>query len=198
MLDVDGVIVVHPNPDGWSANLEGDLGVSPVALQEIFFRRHWDDVVHGRARLRERLSFVLAEIAPSVTCDSLIDYWFTNDAHLDHRLLNELEVLRFMGIEIHLATVQEHERVKYLWETLGLQSRFDRMHYAAALGCSKPSPDFYRAVAARVSLAPEALLLIDDRDDNITAARHCGWNAALWTGQKTVSELLAEVGWIIR
>jgi putative hydrolase of the HAD superfamily len=197
MVDVDGVIVVHPNPDGWSATLEGDLGVAPLALQEIFFKQHWDEVVHGRATLRERLSPVLAEIAPSVTCDSLIDYWFANDAHLDHRLLGELEELRSIGIEMHLATVQEHERAKYLWETLDLQSRFDRMHYAADLGCSKPNLDFYRAVAARVSLPPEALFLIDDRDDNVTAARHCGWNAALWTGQNTVSELLCEIGWII-
>ena len=198
MVDVDGVLVVHPDPEGWSAKLEGDIGVSPVALQQVFFNQHWDDVVNGRATLRERLSPVLAEIAPSVTCASLIDYWFSNDAHLNHRLLGELKALRNSGFEVHLATVQEHERARYLWKHLDLRSRFDQMHYAAALGNSKPDPAFYRAVETRTSLSPEAMFLIDDREDNVTSARHCGWSAALWNGRNTVAELLANVGWNVR
>jgi putative hydrolase of the HAD superfamily len=198
MVDVDGVIVVHPNPKGWSAKLQADIGVSPAALQQIFFKHHWEDVVHGRATLRERLGPVLAEIAPLVTCDRLIDYWFQNDAHLDYHLLGELEVLRSNDFGVQLATVQEHERAAFLWEQLDLRSRFDQIHYAAALGCSKPNLDFYRAVEARTSLPPEAMFLIDDREDNVTAARRCGWEAALWNGHKTVNELLLEIGWSVR
>ena len=32
MLDVDGVLVVHPDPGGWSARLEQDLGIDPAVL----------------------------------------------------------------------------------------------------------------------------------------------------------------------
>lgn len=56
MVDVDGVLVAHPDAGEWSANLEHDLGISPTLLHEVFFCRHWDDVVHGRAALRDRLS----------------------------------------------------------------------------------------------------------------------------------------------
>lgn len=31
MVDVDGVLVTHPDAGGWSANLENDLGI-PLAL----------------------------------------------------------------------------------------------------------------------------------------------------------------------
>lgn len=191
MVDVDGVLIRHPDAAGWSAGLERDLGVAAPALQEAFFKPHWHDVVHGRASLRDRLAPVLAEIAPAVTCAALIDYWFRNDPHLDHRLLDELAALRGGGVEVHLATVQEHERAAYLWEGLTLRDRFDGMHYAAALGHAKPAAAFYRAIDDRTGLPPEAIFLIDDHPANVAAARACGWTAAVWTGEDTLSALIA-------
>lgn len=195
MVDVDGVLITHPDAGGWSANLERDLGISVPALQQIFFDRHWDDVVHGRAALRERLAPALAEISPSVTCDVFIDYWFSNDAHIDHRLLADLQSWRAKGIEVHLATVQEHERAAYLWDRLDLRCTFDGMHYAAALGCAKPDSAFYRSVQAAADLSPAAIFFIDDKAINVDAARACGWTAALWTGQRSLQKLINEHHW---
>jgi putative hydrolase of the HAD superfamily len=195
MVDVDGVLVTHPSAGGWSANLERDLGISRAALQDVFFRFHWDDVVHGRAALRDRLAPALAELAPAVSPAVLIEYWFDNDAHLDERLLAELQHLRKAGFELHLATVQEHERAAYLWDRLQLKNSFDGLHYAAALGCSKPDHAFYRAVASAVHVEPEAIFFIDDKIDNVEAARTCGWTAALWTGESTVRELMLMMQW---
>jgi putative hydrolase of the HAD superfamily len=195
MVDVDGVLIVHPNPGGWAATLERDLGVTRAAVQEAFFKPHWDDVSHGRASLRERLTPVLEEIAPSITYDRFIEYWFSNDAHVDHRLLAELETLRRDGVEVHLATVQEHERARFIWERLGFQSRFDGMHHAAALGCSKPAADFYRSIETRTGLAPEAIFFIDDKAENVAGARACGWTAALWTGEHALRAVMADQRW---
>lgn len=74
MVDVDGVLIAHPDERGWSANLERDLGIPVPALQRVFFEQHWDDVVHGRAALRDRLAPALAGISPSVSCAAFIDY----------------------------------------------------------------------------------------------------------------------------
>jgi putative hydrolase of the HAD superfamily len=190
MVDVDGVLIVHPDARGWSVHLERDLGIPASTLQAAFFAPHWDDVSHGRASLRARLAPVLREIAPHVTCDALIDYWFRNDAHVNQALLAELASIRAAGIEVHLATVQEHERARYLWEELGFRTRFDGLHYAAALGCAKPAALFYRSIEARTGFRPEALLLLDDRLANVEAAIMCGWSAALWTGKETLRSLL--------
>lgn len=192
MVDVDGVLIVHPDPRGWSANLDRDLGIPATLLNTTFFEPHWDDVVHGRAGLRERLTPVLREIAPQVSCEQLIEYWFANDSHLNDGLLAELASIRVDGIELHLATVQEHERARYLWEKLDFRSRFDGLHYAAAIGCSKPSPGFYRRIEADAGFRPEELFFIDDRIANIEGAIACGWSAALWTGSATLSTLLRE------
>ncbi len=190
MVDVDGVLIVHPDEGGWSANLERDLGIASSTLHAAFFQPHWDDVVHGRAPLRERLALVLRSLSPRVTCDELIDYWFSNDAHVNEALLAELRSIRAQGVQVHLATVQEHERARYLWEELDFQSDFDGLHYAAALGSSKPAAPFYKSIEARTGLQPSDLFLIDDKIENVEGAINSGWAAALWTGQDSLQDLL--------
>lgn len=189
MIDVDGVVIV-PQPGGWAANLELDLGLSGEALQKHFFRPHWDDVVLGRAGLHERLGAVLAEHAPHLTSRTLADYWFAKDAQLNAALLADLAALRTDGVELHLATIQEHERAAYLWDTLGFRERFDAMHYAADLGCKKTDPAFYAAVEARTGFKGPEVMLIDDTPANVDAARAAGWQAAVWTGRETLTALL--------
>ncbi|MFN3815691.1 HAD family hydrolase [Brevundimonas sp.] len=193
MVDVDGVVVRHPHPLGWSAHIEQELGVPRAALQTVFFQRHWDDIIHGRAPLRDRLTDALGEIAPRVSCDRMINYWFEGDAHLDQGLLAQLAAVRASGVPLHLATVQEHERAAYLWNTLRLRNHFDDMHYAAQLGASKPSPDFYLAVEQRTGLPPEAIAFIDDNQRNVEAAQARGWTAALWTPGATLRDLIPEL-----
>jgi putative hydrolase of the HAD superfamily len=190
MVDVDGVVIV-PRPGGWAARMEADLGLSYATLAEHFFTPHWEDVVLGRADLHERLAPMLAEHAPHLSCDALTTYWFEQDAQLDTQLLADLAALRGSGVAVHLATVQEHRRAAYLWETLGFRERFDARHYAADLGCAKPDPAFFAAITERAGFAPQELLLLDDRADNVEAARAAGWRGALWDGTERLDAVLA-------
>ncbi len=191
MVDVDGVVVIAPHPSGWSAGLEADLGLAPSLLQSAFFAPNWDDIVHGRAALRDRLTPVMAEIAPQLTAEAVIDYWLAADSRLDHALLADLDAVRARGVALHLATVQEHERARYLWETVGLSRHFDAMHYSADLGAVKPHDAFFAAIEARTGLAPEDLLFIDDKVENVEAARRRGWPSAVWTGRDTLAAVMA-------
>ena len=194
MVDVDGVIVHPAHPGGWSERLEADLGLPVAELQRAFFAPHWNDIALGRADLHDRLAPVLARIAPQLSSETLADYWFANDARLDMELLADLAGLRAAGVELHLATIQEHHRARYLWETVGLNAQFDAMHYAADLGCAKPDAAFFRAIEARTGFAPGDLLLIDDRANNIEGALNCGWGAVLWDGTRRLGDVLAESG----
>lgn len=192
MVDVDGVVIVHPEPQGWSTYLERDLGLSPALLQSAFFVPHWPDIILGRAGLRERLAPVLAEVAPELDADRLIRYWFENDAHLDRSLLAQLAPIRAGGVKLYLATVQEHERARYIWGELALKRHFDGMHYAAELGSAKPEARFFRAAAERSGLSPGEIFFIDDKQANIDAAREEGWKAALWDGTRPLVDLMTE------
>ena len=194
MIDVDGVIVVHPHPHGWSVNLERELGLARETLQAAFFERHFNDVLLGRAGLRERLGPVLQQIAPHLTCDQLIEYWFAHDSNLNLDLLQQLGRAKRRGLKLHLATVQEHERAEFLWRKLALGEQFDTIHYAADIGWAKPAPQFFAEVERRSGFAPSEIFFIDDRIENIEAARNRGWCAAVWTGKNTLDDLLESAG----
>jgi putative hydrolase of the HAD superfamily len=194
MVDVDGVVVHAPDGRRWDADIEADLGIRPEALQERFFRLHFHDIVHGRADLFEKLAPALAEFAPEITAQALVDYWFEKDGRLNHALLEELRPWRAAGYGLHLATVQEHHRARHLWERLALKDRFDAIHYAADLGCAKPDPAFWAAVQQRTGYAPADLLLIDDSPRNVESARAAGWAAVLWDGTETLGAVLAREG----
>lgn len=191
MVDVDGVLIT-PRLGGWAADLEADLGVSRQDLAEQFFAVHWEDVCLGRAGLHERLGPVLARIAPGVSSHQLAAYWFAKDSVLDYQLLDDLALVRARGVQVHLATVQEHERAAYLWDRLGLRGQFDAMHYAADLGAKKSDPAFFAAVEARTGFSGAELLLIDDTTANVEAARAAGWRGVHWTGVQRLAEALAE------
>jgi putative hydrolase of the HAD superfamily len=193
MVDVDGVVLAHPDPMGWSVDLERDLGVSVEALQAWFFEPHFEEILLGRARLHERLAPVLARIAPHLTPQTLASYWFEHDYHPNESLLDEIAQLRSRGLPANLATVQEHERARYLWETRRLKDRFDAIHYAADLGVAKPDPAFFTAIEARTGFAPETLAFIDDKAANVEAARDRGWRAEIWTGADRLADLMPDL-----
>jgi putative hydrolase of the HAD superfamily len=194
MVDVDGVLICGRPEDGrhWSTSLEADLGVRPDDLHSEFFAKHWDDIVIGRARLEDRLPPVLERIAPHVVADQLIDYWFARDARVDHQLIQDLRGLQSGGIQIHLATNQEHRRAQYIMCNLGLAAIVDGIQYSAQIGARKPDAAFFQCAASRAGLAPMDVLLIDDTPENVSAARVCGWEAVLWTGEDSLLDMLKE------
>lgn len=153
MLDVDGVLILHPDPGGWSSNLERDLGISKETLQNAFFAKHWHDIVVGRADLHPTLDAALAEIGTGVSSERLVDYWFEHDAHVNHDLLDALVALQSAGPELHLATVQDHARARYLWHVLGFKRHFTAMHYAADLGVAKPDARFFACIEQRTGFS---------------------------------------------
>ncbi len=182
MMDVDGVLVSGRPQDGGHlfTDLERDLGISLPVLQREFFVPRWPDIVTGRKPLLPELTEVLTRIAPSVTAEALLDYWLRNDSRMDHDLLAAIAVFRAGGDRVFLATNQEHHRARYLMEEMGLAAHVDGIFYSAALGCRKPDPSFFELAKAQAAPAGGDLLLIDDTEANVLAARRCGWRAIHW------------------
>ncbi len=191
VFDVDGVLVTgHKDKGGWwHADMDKDLGLDPELLQRAFFTEQWAEIICGRQGIEVPLAKALADIAPHLSVDELLTYWFQQDSKIDQNLLAELEMLRSRSnVGLSLATNQEHRRARHLWNEMGLEHRFDAIHYSAEMGHAKPDPEFFAEVENRTGFDGPHLLFFDDQERNVLAARERGWQAHVWTGLATLEE----------
>ncbi|MFD0987771.1 HAD-IA family hydrolase [Methyloligella solikamskensis] len=194
MLDVDGVVVNGRPEDGkpWATDIGRDLGIEPALLQEKFFAPHWTDIVIGRKDLLEVLAACLPVLSPSVSAERFIAYWFEKDARLDESVLAACDTLRDEGWRIFLATNQEHLRARHLMEQLALRDHVDGMVYSAAVAARKPERAFFDAASERSGADPDKILLVDDSEANVVAARDAGWAARHWSEGDDLLALLEQ------
>jgi putative hydrolase of the HAD superfamily len=183
MVDVDGVLVnarprVAVRP---FANVEAQFGVTLERLQAEMFEPHWAAIVTGREKLMDRLVPALNRIAPGISAQELVDYWFANDTIVDEDVRSAIRHYRSVGRRVFLCTNQEHMRAAYLMDTVGLRADLDGILYSADLGDRKPGASFFRLAAERAGATGNEIAFVDDVLDNVEAARRAGWTAVHWT-----------------
>lgn len=193
MLDVDGVLVTGRPIDGqpWATGIETDLGIDRGNLARMFFERHWSEIVRGRRELRNALGECLPGLAPGVSVDQFLNYWFENDSRIDETVLAQVTELRAGGFPVFLATNQEHLRARYLMEEMGLSRHVDGMIYSAMVASVKPDRAFYSACEERSGAAPAEVVLVDDSTANVAGAAKAGWAAFHWTGSGSLRDIIS-------
>jgi len=70
----------------------------------------------------------------------------------------------------------------------------DRVLASCHLGARKPDAAFYRRLLSRVQLAPEVVAFVDDREENVAAARAVGMPAHHFTDVAALRAWLEELG----
>ena len=74
----------------------------------------------------------------------------------------------------------------------------DRHYISARMGLCKPDPAIYAAVERDSGLAPDALLFVDDKSENVEAARARGWHAHLFETAAGWADCLVDAGLLTR
>ncbi len=183
VFDVDGVLIhgFHCDPKftkRWDEHLETELEISPNVMTDRFFNTLFADVIIGKRDLKPALQEFLNDIDSTVTPDHLIDFWMKNDSNIDEELIDYIKRLKEKSIPLYVATNQEHVRANYLWNELDFKAYFSDIFYSAKIGCAKPDPLYFSHI--NNNIGKDNILFFDDREDNIEAARECGWNAVLY------------------
>ena len=192
-FDVDGVLV-HGMTDGsydWQEAVARDFGIGQDEVA-TFFRDDWDACIIGDADLYDVLPPYLERWNYGGTVEDFLAFWFANDSNLDHNLIEEIASLGSQ-CRLVLATNQDRHRADFLWNELGLSRRFDRMFASSAMGVRKPDTQFWKMITDELGeTAGPDVLLIDDSEKNVAAARRFGWRAVHYTERSDLDNLIGE------
>lgn len=80
---------------------------------------------------------------------------------------------------------REAEEARY-----GFTSMVDLAIYSHEEGLAKPNPRIFQLAAERLGVAPNEIIFLDDRPENVAAARECGLQAVLFT---STAQAIAEI-----
>ena len=198
VLDIDGVVsLAQPeSAQPWYATLKADLDLDYKAIQRDFFRRDFLEVLRGRLDLYVALQDYFETKGLADRLEEFVAYWFEKDAVIDSGVLAQADAWRQRtGGKVYAATNQEHHRVAYLRDRAGLGAHFDEIIYSAALGVCKPERVFFTNAQARMGVTvAQSILFVDDKAENVDAARACGWRAMLYRGPESLAGALAQWG----
>jgi putative hydrolase of the HAD superfamily len=159
----------------WQASFEADLGTSAETFTAFMFGSgRFEDVLIGKRDLLDLLAEWIAADGVAHSPATVLDYWLGKDANLDSQVLDWLARSPAPGV---IATNNEAHRARFIWHNLGFAARMQRIFASGAMGARKPDAAFFEQIERWSGLPPAEILLVDDSEKNIAAARARGWQA---------------------
>jgi putative hydrolase of the HAD superfamily len=176
LFDADGVVQFSGDLYAW---LDQEYGWSAQRVDDFYWqlfheRRDYDGSLTGLVPV---VGEALADWQCPAPADEFVRKWFTLGAVPDPEALTLVAALRRQGITCALASNQDFVRARFMDEELGYERLFDDRFYSARLGYAKPDPAYFYAVLEALRADPAQVLFIDDRPENVDAARKCGLHA---------------------
>ena len=198
LLDADGVIQLAP--DYLHTSLAEAIGrpahEREMCMSVVFAAEA--PALTGEVAFEIGLEAALVGIGAKCDVETVLDHWrmITPDAPI----LSLIHRVRRAGVYCALASNQERNRARHMSEKLGYREVFDREFYSCDLGHKKPSREYFDEVVRVGGFQPDCTLFIDDRLDNVEAARQCGLRAeqfVLWqvdNGAEALGAIFREYG----
>jgi len=179
LFDYDGVVLP---PSDFTRVLRREHGIDREQLRSFFDAEEWHRCLVGDADLERELAPHLETWGWPGTPAAFLRMAFEQERDEDPRLLRVIRKLRSQGLRCALASNQERIRGSALAERLGRARIFDDLFLSFELRARKPEATFYERVGGELGEPGCGLLFFDDREENVAAARACGWNAERFTG----------------
>jgi putative hydrolase of the HAD superfamily len=172
LFDADGVIQRAPADIRLriAAALGAAEGDAEACMADVFAAEA--PALIGQAEFAAALVPVLTRWCAACEPAHIQAVWHTFDVDLG--VLDLVRELRRAGLVCAIASNQEASRAQCMSERDGYRAAFDREHYSCHLGHAKPGAAFFTELIRQGGYEPARTLFIDDREDNVAAARAAG------------------------
>jgi len=151
------------------------FGIDKQHFEDFMFADGFWPIMRGQEDLLHRLERYRDHAGFAAKAETLLNYWFVNDALPCAKMLALMDQLQATGLRQIIATNNEHRRSSYIENEMGYAARVEKLYSSGRMGVAKPDTGYFRAIEADLGLAPDEILFVDDYRDNIDAAAACGW-----------------------
>ncbi len=195
VFDMDGVIRHWTGETIRAFEDEHDLAPGTVA-GVAFSQPLYDDTMHGRLTAEEWAAEIgrrLAEDHDGLDADAGTQMWLGTDWRVDESVVG---LVRSLGDAGQRTAVFSNATTKLEVDmvTMGVDELFDDVFNSAHIGRIKPDVAAFEHVARDLDVAPERLLFVDDRAENVTGAIDAGWHAVQMRDAAGLASVLARLG----
>jgi putative hydrolase of the HAD superfamily len=181
LFDADGVLqqaTQHWQPAFQAALLLKDEAQARAVLEDVFAAE--TEVLESDGCFTDRLVKVLTKWErPGLVLEAL-SVMHAIEVHQD--VMQVVQAVRRSGIQCHIASNQQTSRAKHMSEELNYRSLFDTEFYSCFVGAAKPKANYFERVVVKLGCHAGEVLFLDDRDENVEAAKRAGLNAVVCYG----------------
>ena len=198
-FDLFGVIACAQSPAG-QADILAAAGV-PAGRAEEFWRMYWEHrPPYDRGLLRGPdywrsvagavdTAFTAAQVADLIAADC--GSWRA----VDPRMLDLLDDLARSGVPLGLLSNIPPELADEFVQRHAWLDRFAVLGFSCRIGHVKPEAAAFDWCIKALDVEPARILFVDDREENVRAARACGMQGHLFTDAATLTRSIAPRSW---
>ena len=193
IFDYGGVLMRTATPLP-RREMEQRLGLSPgEADKAVFGSPLWDEAQLGRISSAEFWTDVGQRLGLNAAALAEFRRAFWAGNRLDEELIALIRYLHGAGYQTALlsnAPVGLHQHL----EQLGIADAFDVIVASGCEGLMKPDPAIFELTLARVGVAAEGAIFVDDSRVNVATARQVGLHATRFRGLSPLRQWLQNLG----
>jgi 2-haloacid dehalogenase len=174
LFDLAGVLIHWDAEPLYLQIFDGNRDAVRVFFERVFTAPHQNAISKGRPVLD--VTRELIELHPEYRL--ALEAWWQRWPDLIDSLEDTVEITRRLRAGGHRTCIlgnwgrEEFDRATAIFEFLG---EFDGTVISGDVGAMKPEPAIYQAAVERLGLVPERTLFVDDRCENVEAAKNYGF-----------------------
>jgi putative hydrolase of the HAD superfamily len=177
LLDADGVVqdAIVDQPVSIARLLGVKDGLEEF-MSDLF--RSGNQALTGKADVVQLIAGVLERWDCAGTLGDALELW--NMIEIDDDAIEVVKSIRRQGFTVCLASNQDSYRGTYMSQELGLGELFDREYYSFVIGHAKPDEAYFSHIVNDLGIQPAEAVFIDDKPENVEAAKSMGIQAAVY------------------
>lgn len=158
-----------------------EWGISAKELQKFWFERR-ENLITGKISEDTFLNDLISKYNLNMSLDQIKDHIRRSDI-VNEEMIKIISALK-QQYKIFALTNDVKEWVEFRINAFNLNKHFDIIFSSSEIGLLKPDKRIYQYVLEKINLAPEEIIFIDDREENVKASLNLGIKSFHFTNAK--------------